>query len=70
MSWVKILYLYIEVNDPYFYEKLIHNKLKKIRINKKREFFRIDYKDVVKYFNIDNLVSFGGNKKRFSKKLL
>jgi hypothetical protein len=40
----------IKVKNPYKYEKRIHKKLNKFRINNNREFFRCLPQDVIKYF--------------------
>jgi hypothetical protein len=46
----------IKVKNPYFYEKIIHKKLKNHRINKKREFFECKPEDIIKYFYKNELI--------------
>jgi len=48
---------YICVRDPLKYEKIIHDKLKNIRINKRREFFRGEPYELIKFFKKENLIS-------------
>jgi len=48
---------YIQVRNPLKYEKMIHDKLKNFRVNKKREFFTGEPHQFIKYFKKENLVS-------------
>jgi len=43
-----------QVKDCFLAEKLIHEKLKKYRINPSREFFRISYREIIK--EIENII--------------
>jgi len=47
----------IKVNNPHKYEKIIHNKLKNYRINKKREFFKCSIDDILLYFKKENIIT-------------
>jgi hypothetical protein len=46
----------IKVKDPQKYEKRIHKKLKKFRINKNREFFKCEPFKIIEYFNKNVLI--------------
>jgi hypothetical protein len=46
----------IKVRNPQKYEKIIHKKLKKFRINIKREFFECNPEDIITYFEKNNLI--------------
>ena len=48
----------IKVRNPQKYEKIIHRKLKKFRINSKREFFECTPKDIITLFDKNNLIKF------------
>jgi hypothetical protein len=56
-----ILNFYMKINNPLKYEKIIHYKLNNKRINKNREFFNIDCDILLKYFDKDVLISYGGD---------
>lgn len=46
----------IKVKNPKKYEKRIHKKLKHLRINQRREFFNCNPKDIINYFDKNNLI--------------
>ena len=46
----------IRVKNPAKYEKRIHKKLHKLRVNKNREFFKIKPKDLIKFFHKEKLI--------------
>jgi hypothetical protein len=46
----------IKVKNPMYYEKIIHKKLDKYRINKNREFFNCNPDDIKEYFLMENLI--------------
>ena len=46
----------IKVKNPQKYERRIHKKLKKIRVNKNREFFFGNPNDLIKYFYKNKLI--------------
>ena len=46
----------IRVKNPAKYEKRIHKKLHKLRVNKNREFFKIRPEDLIKFFYKEKLI--------------
>ncbi len=52
---------YIKVKNSLKYETIVHNILNDFRINKNREFFKIESCDSLKYFNKNILLSNGGS---------
>lgn len=47
----------IKVKNPQKYERIIHKKLKHLRINPRREFFLCNPNDIIRYFNKTELIN-------------